>query len=161
MMHGKELAFLGVCLRSWRRLCTPKTGWQAEKAELEQALRVAQTSKDTEVRRVEKLQWEARLEAQARTARATSTARTARIWTRLQCVHAPCCALLRPAAPCCALLRPPRLSVPSARSGASSAPLCRHASPSLSTRCGAASSRGETARGTPSCTPRNAGECMP
>ena len=151
MMHGKELAFLGVCLRSWRRLCTPKTGWQAEKAELEQALRVAQTSKDTEVRRVEKLQWEARLEAQARTARATSTARTARIWTRLQCVHAPCCALLRP----------PRLSVPSARSGASPAPLCRHASPSLSTRCGAASSRGEMARGTPSCTPRNAGECMP
>ena len=75
MMHGKELAFLGVCLRSWRRLCTQTTGWQAEKAELEQALRVAQTSKDAEVRRVEKLQWEARLEAQARTARATSTAR--------------------------------------------------------------------------------------
>ena len=83
MMHGKELAFLGVCLRSWRRLCTQTTGWQAEKAELEQALRVAQTSKDAEVRRVEKLQWEARLEAQARTARATSTARAC---TRL---HAP------------------------------------------------------------------------
>ena len=42
MMHGKALAFLGVCLRSWRRLCTQKTGWPAEKAELEQALRVAQ-----------------------------------------------------------------------------------------------------------------------
>jgi len=94
MMHGKELAFLGVCLRSWRRLCTQKTGWQAEKAELEQALRVAQTSKDTEVRRVEKLQWEARLEAQARTAR-----------TRTH-PHAPA-RTAHPAAP-------PRLSVPSA-----------------------------------------------
>ena len=122
----------------------------AEKAELEQALRVAQTSKDTEVRRVEKLQWEARLEAQARTARATSTARS---WTRLYAPRA--------------LLHPARLSVPSApvctlpRPCASCAPLCRHASPSSSTRCGAASSRGETARGTPSCTPRNAGACMP
>ena len=94
MMHGKQLAFLGVCLRSWRRLCTQKTGWQAEKAELEQALRVAQTSKDTEVRRVEKLQWEARLEAQARTAR-----------TRTH-LHAPA-RTAHPAAP-------PRLSVPSA-----------------------------------------------
>ena len=70
MMHGKGLAFAGVCLRAWRRLCTQQTGWPAEKAALEQALRVAQTSKDTEVRRVEKLQWEARLEAQARAARA-------------------------------------------------------------------------------------------
>jgi hypothetical protein len=70
MMHGKGLAFAGVCLRAWRRLCTQETGWPAEKAALEQALRVAQTSKDTEVRRVEKLQWEARLEAQVRTARA-------------------------------------------------------------------------------------------
>jgi len=70
MMHGKGLAFAGVCLRAWRRLCTQQTGWPAEKAALEQALRVAQTSKDTEVRRVEKLQWEARLEAQVRAARA-------------------------------------------------------------------------------------------
>ena len=70
MMHGKGLAFAGVCLRAWRRLCTQQTRWPAEKAALEQALRVAQTSKDTEVRRVEKLQWEARLEAQVRAARA-------------------------------------------------------------------------------------------
>ena len=136
MMHGKELAFLGVCLRSWRRLCTQKTGWQAEKAELEQALRVAQTSKDTEVRRVEKLQWEARLEAQARTAR-----------TRTH-LHAPRTLLhLR------AFLSLPRPCAPFAL-------LCRRASPSSSTRCGAASSRGETARGTPSCTPRSAGACV-
>ena len=156
MMHGKELAFLGVCLRSWRRLCTQKTGWQAEKAELEQALRVAQTSKDTEVRRVEKLQWEARLEAQARTARATSTARS---WTHRTQLDAPV-RTTRPAAPC-APFCPFRARVHPSRPCASCAPLCRHASPSSSTRCGAASSRGETARGTPSCTPRNAGACMP
>ena len=108
MMHGKELAFLGVCLRSWRRLCTQKTGWQAEKAELEQALRVAQTSKDAEVRRVEKLQWEARLEAQARTARATSTARAC---TRLYTHESTCTHLYAP--------------VRTAPPAAPSAPFCR------------------------------------
>jgi hypothetical protein len=124
MMHGKALAFLGVCLRSWRRLCTQKTGWPAEKAELEQALRVAQTSKDTEVRRVEKLQWEARLEAQARTARtrthphAPARTRThphapARTRTHL---HAPArtCTHLHAPARTAHPAAPPRLSVPSA-----------------------------------------------
>jgi hypothetical protein len=156
MMHGKQLAFLGVCLRSWRRLCTQKTGWPAEKAELEQALRVAQTSKDTEVRRVEKLQWEARLEAQARTARTCTHP------------HAPARTRTHPHAPArtCTHLHAPRtllhlrafLSLP--RPCAPFALLCRRASPSSSTRCGAASSRGETARGTPSCTPRSAGACV-
>ena len=176
MMHGKELAFLGVCLRSWRRLCTQKTGWQAEKAELEQALRVAQTSKDTEVRRVEKLQWEARLEAQARTARTrTHLHAPARTCTHL---HAPARTCTHPHAPARTRTHPhapartrthlhaPRtllhlrafLSLP--RPCAPFALLCRRASPSSSTRCGAASSRGETARGTPSCTPRSAGACV-
>ena len=118
MMHGKGLAFAGVCLRAWRRLCTQQTGWPAEKAALEQALRVAQTSKDTEVRRVEKLQWEARLEAQVRAARAaphrTAPHRTqgsappapARTCTRL---HAPA-----PDATCTQLVRTARPAAPSA-----------------------------------------------
>ena len=66
IVFAKERAFLGSCLRSWRQLCTQRPGWQLEKAALEQALRTAQTSKDAEVRRVEKLQWEAKVEAQAR-----------------------------------------------------------------------------------------------
>ena len=131
MMHGKGLAFAGVCLRAWRRLCTQQTGWPAEKAALEQALRVAQTSKDTEVRRVEKLQWEARLEAQVRAARAAphrtaphARQRTARARAHLHApartctgrnlyatgTHsAPCRALrtlVRPSAPPCALPHP-------------------------------------------------------
>ena len=143
MMHGKGLAFAGVCLRAWRRLCTQQTGWPAEKAALEQALRVAQTSKDTEVRRVEKLQWEARLEAQVRAARAaphrTAPHRTqgsappapARTCTRL---HAPvpdatCTQLVRtarpaaPSAPCRALRTLPRPPHPRAPLRTPRAPL--------------------------------------
>ena len=64
------------------------------------------------------------------------------------CTHrAPCCALR-------ALLPPPHPCAPPML-------LCRRASPSSSTRCGTASSRGETARGTPSCMPRSAGARMP
>ena len=123
MMHGKGLAFAGVCLRAWRRLCTQQTGWPAEKAALEQALRVAQTSKDTEVRRVEKLQWEARLEAQVRAARAaphrTAPHRTAPHRTQGSAPPAPartCTRLHAPApdATCTQLVRTARPAAPSA-----------------------------------------------
>ena len=154
MMHGKGLAFAGVCLRAWRRLCTQQTGWPAEKAALEQALRVAQTSKDTEVRRVEKLQWEARLEAQARAARAaphrTSPYRTDRKAAHRPRPRAPYATCTR-RAPCRALRTPVRPA----------APPCRRASPSSSMLCASASSRGGTARGTPSFTPRSAGARTP
>ena len=191
MMHGKGLAFAGVCLRAWRRLCTQQTGWPAEKAALEQALRVAQTSKDTEVRRVEKLQWEARLEAQVRAARAaphrtaphrpqgSAPPAPARTCTRLhepvpdatctqpvRAAHpaapsAPCRALrtlVRPTAPPCA---PPHPRAPRRTPVRPAAPPCRRASPSSSMLCASASSRGGTARGTPSCTPRSAGARTP
>ena len=162
MMHGKGLAFAGVCLRAWRRLCTQQTGWPAEKAALEQALRVAQTSKDTEVRRVEKLQWEARLEAQARAARAAPH-RTSPYRTDRKAAHRP-----RPRAParaCTQLHRTQPVRSAPCRARRTpvrpAAPPCRRASPSSSMLCASASSRAGTARGTPSCTPRSAGARTP
>merc|ERR550514_1060940 len=37
ILHGKERAFLGMCVSAWRRLCSTGTGmgWQIEKVQLE------------------------------------------------------------------------------------------------------------------------------
>jgi len=74
LFHGKVAALVARCFRAWRGVCAGSAGaggplgWRHEKLQLEQRLRMEAAGKQAEVRRVEKLQWEARLEAQARIA---------------------------------------------------------------------------------------------
>ena len=83
----KQQQLVKLILKSWRGLVSLQaavntTGWAKEKMEMEAELRMARARAETEARRVEKVQWDTRLEAQARIAELEQALRRAELDAR-------------------------------------------------------------------------------
>ena len=87
LMVTKQQQLVKLILKSWRGLVSLQaavntTGWAKERMEMEAELRMARARAETEARRVEKVQWDTRLEAQARIAELEQALRRAELDAR-------------------------------------------------------------------------------